>query len=405
MRSLYFLIMALFWSISLPAATYYVDSENGLDSRAGTSEATAWQTLGKVNGYAFVAGDIISFKCGCTWTGVLSISCSGASGYPITYTSYGSGNKPVINHSSNDAIVKVSGSQVVVDGLKLNGAVSTWAGVQTTKESSYSVLRNLEITNTAEGVWIGGSHHLVTSNHIHDLHMWHNDPGGDDDSGARAITFTNATDIEVSYNRIINCAAPSYDYGQDGGAFELWQGSTRVKIHHNYVEKCAGALEAGGTGETVSDYSIYYNVFVNANIGYGKWLAVHVGDKFSINPVNFSVNNNTFVNSGDTWGAGSYLTMKNNVYYNSSGGGTQSNNYSGDPLFVNLGGGDYHLQFGSPAIDAGVNLGYTVDYDGVSVPQGSLPDIGAYEYVSGGVQRLATPSISPTGGPVAVPHL
>ncbi len=41
---------------------------------------------------------------------------------------------------------------------------------------------------------------------------------------------------------------------------------------------------------------------------------------------------------------------------------------------------DFHLQAGSPAIGAGINVYIDVDFDGVAV--GDPPDIGAYEYVS-----------------------
>jgi hypothetical protein len=52
----------------------------------------------------------------------------------------------------------------------------------------------------------------------------------------------------------------------------------------------------------------------------------------------------------------------------------------GDPLFIDLNKKDYHLNKKSPAIDAGINLNYTIDYDGKKVPRGSAPDIGAYKY-------------------------
>lgn len=40
----------------------------------------------------------------------------------------------------------------------------------------------------------------------------------------------------------------------------------------------------------------------------------------------------------------------------------------------------YHLQAGSPAINAGIGgLGVTEDIEGVSRPQGGTPDIGATE--------------------------
>ncbi|MCB2153820.1 right-handed parallel beta-helix repeat-containing protein [bacterium] len=55
-----------------------------------------------------------------------------------------------------------------------------------------------------------------------------------------------------------------------------------------------------------------------------------------------------------------------------------------DPLFVTdssgPGTGDFHLQAGSPAIDAGDTLGVTDDLDGAVRPSGSAPDMGAYEY-------------------------
>jgi hypothetical protein len=44
---------------------------------------------------------------------------------------------------------------------------------------------------------------------------------------------------------------------------------------------------------------------------------------------------------------------------------------------------DYHLKAGSPAINAGVSVGLVSDYSGGTVPKGSAPDIGAYEFGAG----------------------
>jgi hypothetical protein len=50
-----------------------------------------------------------------------------------------------------------------------------------------------------------------------------------------------------------------------------------------------------------------------------------------------------------------------------------------DPLFVDFANRDLRLGQGSPAIDAGINLGHHMDFDHRSVPAGFAPDLGAYE--------------------------
>jgi hypothetical protein len=51
-----------------------------------------------------------------------------------------------------------------------------------------------------------------------------------------------------------------------------------------------------------------------------------------------------------------------------------------NPRFVNPAAGDYHLSVGSPAADAGTNVGVTTDLDGIMRPLGEGYDIGAYEF-------------------------
>jgi hypothetical protein len=79
--------------------TFYVDSENGSDHNDGRSEATAWKTLNKVNGYDFSAGNIIRFKCGGLWRGQLNPKGGDSDNRRIIYTSYGTGKKPVLQVS------------------------------------------------------------------------------------------------------------------------------------------------------------------------------------------------------------------------------------------------------------------------------------------------------------------
>jgi hypothetical protein len=75
---------------------------------------------------------------------------------------------------------------------------------------------------------------------------------------------------------------------------------------------------------------------------------------------------------------------RNNLVYDATLGNTNGMTVSGtlidDPDFVNLGTEDFHLQVGSPAIDAGVTLtDVTTDLEGTERPQGAAYDRGAYE--------------------------
>jgi uncharacterized repeat protein (TIGR02059 family) len=91
--SLFFLALSY-----IAAATDYYVKNGGNDLNSGTSDATAWATVEKVNS-AFAnlkPGDRILFRRGDTFYGKLTISRSGVSGSPITIGAYGTGDKPII---------------------------------------------------------------------------------------------------------------------------------------------------------------------------------------------------------------------------------------------------------------------------------------------------------------------
>ena len=82
------------------AAVYYVDASAGSDSNSGDSPATAWKTLGKVNGFAFAPGDRVRFKRGGQWRGRMAILRQGTAAAPIVFEPYGEGAPPELNSSS-----------------------------------------------------------------------------------------------------------------------------------------------------------------------------------------------------------------------------------------------------------------------------------------------------------------
>ncbi len=90
--------LALASVLPVCAVEYFVDSEGGDDSAAGTSEKTAWKSLDKVNAAAIAPGDVVRFKRGGLWRGSL-LPKSGEEGRPVTYTWYGKGPKPILQQS------------------------------------------------------------------------------------------------------------------------------------------------------------------------------------------------------------------------------------------------------------------------------------------------------------------
>lgn len=76
--------------------TYYVDATGGNDANNGTSEATAWQTISKVNNQTFTSGDVVLFKRDEIWRGRLIPQGSGNATNWITYSAYGTGENPQI---------------------------------------------------------------------------------------------------------------------------------------------------------------------------------------------------------------------------------------------------------------------------------------------------------------------
>src|SRR3989337_2636890 len=100
-------------------AIYYVKN-GGSDAADGLSDGNAWETIAKVNGSSFNAGDSVLFKKGSTWREQLTVPSSGSSGSPITFGAYGAGEMPVI-----------SGADIITSWTSQGNNVYSKAGITT----------------------------------------------------------------------------------------------------------------------------------------------------------------------------------------------------------------------------------------------------------------------------------
>ncbi|CAN5674652.1 hypothetical protein BH10ACI4_BH10ACI4_11350 [soil metagenome] len=94
MRSLRFtaiLFLAFFLHRAAFATIYYV-SPTGSDAAVGTSTASPWKTIAKVNAASLGSGDQVLFLRGGTWREMLVPHASG-----LTFGAYGTGTRPIIS--------------------------------------------------------------------------------------------------------------------------------------------------------------------------------------------------------------------------------------------------------------------------------------------------------------------
>lgn len=262
---------------------------------------------------------------------------------------------------------------------------------------------------------IGGSgkHFEILGNRVHDN-------GGSKLYHALYFDGSNTSGpdtIDIGYNNI---------YNQTGGRGVQIYGDTgtpirNVHVHDNWIHDIAldGILFSRDVANGVQAYN---NVVYRTGVVALRGPTTDTGSgggciRFAYSgAIVAEVYNNIFADCAVDHDPGSAaivlgqadrLTFRNNIFYGGpyidSDGGTRINSITGsnnlwfgggappswdaspvtaDPRFLNAAAHDYHLQSGSPAINAGtsaVNTLVTSDFDGVSRPQGAGYDIGAYE--------------------------
>jgi len=427
-------VFGLLFATRGEAATYYVDAAAGNDRNAGTSPASAWKTLDKVatesrnrkvrkNG--FPAGDQVLFKSGQTFasSGYPIITVAGAAAAPVLIGSYGTGAAPRFDNTGSgiyDIGFKVSGTHATLSNLALvksNAANVTEIGAFLSGTGMR--VTGCDFSGVGIGLKLEGSGHLVEQSVFHDLTMVFADAAPDNDYGAMGIVISNGSAIEIRNNRFERLRQPSPDYGTDGSALEIFNAASNVRFHHNLVSTVDAFTEIGGSiaTATVQDVRYHHNLVLDyVNIAYFHNNAG--GSTYGLNVHDIRFEHNTFSKTSATMAswllgfgmppAANDIWFRNNIvehrnssglFYNAGALVHQGNLYGlvntsfgdpsfafsatewpGDPSFRNAAAGDYRLGAGSLAIDVGLSLGYTQDLDGLVMPVGTAPDLGAYEF-------------------------
>ena len=371
------------------AASYYA-APSGNDSNPGT-EAAPFKTLAK-GASVLAPGDTLFARAG-TYAEEFYNGIPGGTSWtqPVTLANY-PGEKPVIQPPPGAGRVfsfaSSNVSYVVVEGFVLDAKNTQYDAVKVTwgsdGASHHIRIKSCEVMGSpGQGILLTGESGKngldVTGNEFIDLDV-HDNGTTDFDHGFYISTAGNLVDgcrvhanagwgIHV-YNGSANDADQnvirnnrSYDnarVGNRGVGIGIYSGSGTL-AYNNLIwgNKTGIALNYAADGAEV------YNNVVFGNLEGG----IDIGPESA----GARIKNN--------------VVWQNGTGINDAGSGSvaDANVVDIDPSFVDETKQDFHPKPGSPLIDEGVTVAeVAVDIEGVTRPQGSAYDVGAYEYCPSG---------------------
>lgn len=276
------------------------------------------------------------------------------------------------------------------DGVTMkNNTVKSATGYAINCYSSSSVIfKNNSLDGNQVGIFVEGDcpNYLIENNTITDTHeaagiSVSNTVEGSSPNGI--IQYNNITDsfagIELNYH-IADSGTIRYNVIKNTKSSTLW-GDIKVYQADNVHIYNNTLINGGGNGISIyglvgnaPDNTLIKNNIVYGNTGYSLYLDVGgTGNEIDYNSY-YKASGNLFYWLGTAYTSGQFSNYKN-------ASSQDSNSIVSDPNLVNIAGEILNLSRTSPAINAGVDVGLTRDFENTSVPQGTKPDMGAYEYI------------------------
>jgi len=409
-------ICLLTQSLIFSQSTYYV-SVNGNNSNDGLTASTAFATLEYASNIV-AAGDSVLVLSG-SYTG-FDIRTSGTSTQPIVFKAV-SNNVTINVHNSvtNDGINIEDADWIEVYGF--NVINQPRAGIRIVLSDFVKIKNNTCSNNFKWGIFTGFTNDIIIENNscsysedehgiyvsnssdrptiINNHTFFNNGCGihmngdlsmGDDGiisnaivagniihdngvGGGSAINMDCVQDSKIFNNLLYNNHATGIAMYQIDGA----EGSKNNKVFNNTIVhptdgRWAVLIVNGSTGNTV-----YNNILIN-NHSFRGSICIDEDSK-----AGFVSDYNLLVNrlSDDDGNSNMSLASWQSLGYDTHSQIVQDENQ----IFVDNTNGNFHLLPSSQPINIGTSLVSSVvgfDIDGVSRPQGSGFDIGAYEFTS-----------------------
>ena len=347
-----------------------------------------WRTTSVLNTYLHDCGNVIfNNEASCGWKRTTQAACTAqgdwyinpSTDYLYLYSLSNPGSFYThieIGGIYNENSVSTYESYIIIQDLDVRYSANN--GIRVNGAANVIVQRN-------DVSWIGGMYFNATTTRMgNGIQLWE-----------------TGNNIEVRYNKIRQC----YDAGispQGNSAYN----SNGISCHHNLISLCYYGIEFWtSVGSKISNVCFDNNTIVDCGWQWSQAQRPNNTAARSLmfwdlsEPVTgtFGIRNNIFSNSRyyafrcdsgyeglkmdyNIWNV-DVIARTSGVTYTTlaqwqAGKAQDLHSKTGDPLFTSS--TDFHLLPGSPAIDAGANLGYTLDFDGIAIT--GTPEIGAYQY-------------------------
>ena len=375
--------LSLFAVASNAFGTEYYVSSIGSDTDSGTL-SRPWKTIQKAAN-TLQAGDTVFIRGG-TYTEVVTPANSGTGGNYITYKAY-PGENPVLTANNYSTFHVVGKSYIEINGLTITSTFVDGTGVKPEANAHHIRIINNIIKNCGEsgiGTGAGADYIHIEGNTIYGNSKTSTYNGSgvslwslgwyDQAAGPHSIVRNN-----IIYNNS-NEAGPRTD-GNGIIVDNSGANNSPVVVEYNLIFNNGGCCVNVTRSSNTSIYNntCYHNSTSNT---------ISNGELYAGSSSNVKARNNILYATSGKPATHKYNSSALDFDYNLVYGGANEisgpHDLTGDPKFVNPSldpaTADFHLRVGSPAIDKGINLGYTTDYDRRPVPVGPAPDLGAYEY-------------------------
>jgi len=413
--------------------TYYVNALTGDDSNAGSLSAP-WKTIQQAAN-TIEAGATVYIAAG-SYDERVQVGRSGSLGLPMTLQARGAvvtkgfsitgsfvrivgfeiANTTANGPGCDQAAIHSSGQSNEIRYNNIHD-VAAW-GICLEKSSSFNIVSsNLIVHAGGMGIWAHGKDHLVEGNDISRTVQYHAgwtnipswiDADGIHIDGVRTVVRKNIIhDIRITDPENGDPHIDCFQVAQNDQAIDVTIEQNTCSIPQMGAPRCFQASMIEGEGG-VQNLIIRNNVVHDMCRGFtvngtmGSQMGVHILNntfynlqEFGIiacnapaievkNNIFHSINTPYFTNvaiCGTISPQDPTSNVGNNLAYLTGGSSHPNDIWGVDPRFVDPANGNYHLQSGSPAIDAGITHPMvTLDFDFLVRPVGPATDIGAFEY-------------------------